>query len=513
MRQRKFQAARDILGPALMKTPLPLGYCLLGDAEVALHDDEAARRSYQCAIDLAGDGAGDGVAAIGVARCDARLGKHRAASRQLRKAVSRRSIGLAPNTAAAASLEAASASVRAGDCDVAARWLGAVLRCDSRRLALDERDRSNALALLTLLQLRSGDLDVDAAGRALADCRGASLLGRVAARQIPRGGEADLVTGQGWDDERWRLERVALNANCLHSPAWAALDDKLGLHRALGRWQRGGGATAPPWHLPSFELPQEREGLMAWEEKEADEADVEAPQWVLKSPRGYGGGGIRFLQRARDLPPDANGLVQRYVSPPLLLKGGRRATLRAYVIVLTSQSSTRAFLSRDGLVRFAARAYDGRAEDLGQHLTNGAQAALALDGEGEGSHTSDFADESFEWLEGELGGDAFSRVTWPRVLDAASTLVALAAEEEPSSAPLWPHTVLPLSMPKILGLDFSIGAGGVPYLLELNRTPGLVPRGNADSAVKEAVVDAAWSLWRGAAADEDLALDRLVELR
>ena len=44
MRQRKFAAARDVLSPALTDAPpkfsalLPLGYCLLGDAEVALHD-------------------------------------------------------------------------------------------------------------------------------------------------------------------------------------------------------------------------------------------------------------------------------------------------------------------------------------------------------------------------------------------------------------------------------------------------------------------------------------------
>ena len=39
----------------------------------------------------------------------------------------------------------------------------------------------------------------------------------------------------------------------------------------------------------------------------------------------------------------------------------------------------------------------------------------------------------------------------------------------------------------------------MPYLLELNRTPGLSPRGPADSAAKHAVVEAAWSnaLWRG----------------
>ena len=49
----------------------------------------------------------------------------------------------------------------------------------------------------------------------------------------------------------------------------------------------------------------------------------------------------------------------------------------------------------------------------------------------------------------------------------------------------------PLGLPKILGLDFALGAGGVAYLLELNRTPGLSPRGGADRAVKRAVVDAA----------------------
>ena len=96
------------------------------------------------------------------------------------------------------------------------------------------------------------------------------------------------------------------------------------------------------------------------------------------------------------------------------------------------------------------------------------------------------------------GGDTFARVTWPRVVDAAAALVALAAAEEPD-VPLWPHGALPLAPPKILGLDFALAAGGVPHLLELNRTPGLSPRGSADSGVKRAVVDAAWSeaLWRG----------------
>ena len=545
MRQRKYFAAREVIGPALndaIPALLPFGYCLLGEAEVALHDDEAARRSYQLAIDLAGAAAAEGAAAVGIARCDARLGRHRSASRRLRSAVSRRAMGLPQHTAAAAALEAAEASVRAGDCAVAMRWLGAVLRCDSQRLALDARDRSNAAALLALLRVRSGDLDATSAGRALADCSGASLLGRCAARQlIPyhiggrgEGGGASEAT-DGWDEERRFLERVALNACCLQSPAWAALDDKLGLHRALGRRLRGAPA---PWWPPSFEMPRERQALMAFEEALGEEATEEAmdaeaqeaaeavkavshPRWVLKSPRGYGGGGVRFLPRARDVPPSARGLVQQYVAPPLLLKSGRRATIRAYVIVLTSTHGTRAFLSRDGLVRFAVRQYDGRAEDAAQHLTNGAQAALTLGaagGEAEGTRNEgnlddgDFADENLEWLEDMLGGSTFARVTWPRVVNAAAMLVALAAEAEPS-APLWPHAALPRALPKILGLDFSLDAGGVPYLLELNRTPGLSPRGLADRATKHAVVDAAWSLWRGEVdAERDGEVDRPVEL-
>ena len=111
--------------------------------------------------------------------------------------------------------------MRAGDRNVAVRWLGAVLRCDSRRLALDERERSNAGALLTLLRLRSGDLDATVAGHALAECSGASLLGRFAARQLPRrigvrGGRGASELTEGWDEEALFLERVALNACCLH---------------------------------------------------------------------------------------------------------------------------------------------------------------------------------------------------------------------------------------------------------------------------------------------------------
>ena len=48
--------------------------------------------------------------------------------------------------------------------------------------------------------------------------------------------------------------------------------------------------------------------------------------------------------------------------------------------------------------------------------------------------------------------------------------------------------------PKIVGLDFAVDAAGDAWLLEVNRTPGLVGRAEVDRAVKDAVVDAAWGL-------------------
>ena len=45
-----------------------------------------------------------------------------------------------------------------------------------------------------------------------------------------------------------------------------------------------------------------------------------------------------------------------------------------------------------------------------------------------------------------------------------------------------------------MGLDFAVDEAGDAWLLEVNRTPGLVGRADVDRAGKDAVVDAAWGL-------------------
>ena len=56
-------------------------------------------------------------------------------------------------------------------------------------------------------------------------------------------------------------------------------------------------------------------------------------------------------------------------------------------------------------------------------------------------------------------------------------------------------------LPKILGLDFLVDNRQKPWLIEVNRFPGLEPRGSSDEAVKHKVVREAWDLACQKAAD------------
>ena len=237
-----------------------------------------------------------------------------------------------------------------------------------------------------------------------------------------------------------RLERIAANAWCLHARAWDELDDKICLHDAISGSDDAALKAAWP---ESHELP----------------AALDGGAWVVKPRRGYGGAGVVLYDSGSDVPRDAQGLAQRYVPSQL---EGRAWSLRAYLIVRADG----VYLSKIGVVRFALD---------GSITTNAARAVLAKGAPDE---------RDFAWARGRLPGVWDAR-TWPRVRDAARGVASLARGE----APAWPGPTPP---PKIVGLDFAVDAAGDAWLLEVNRTPGLVGRAEVDRAVKDAVVDAAW---------------------
>jgi len=93
--------------------------------------------------------------------------------------------------------------------------------------------------------------------------------------------------------------------------------------------------------------------------------------WIVKPNASSRGRGIFVLRDVADLPVDEPSVVSRYVENPLLIQG-LKFDLRVYVLV-TSYEPLRAYIYREGLVRFASKPYSKDPKhltDAYRHLTN-----------------------------------------------------------------------------------------------------------------------------------------------
>eukprot|EP00434_Breviolum_minutum_P020007 symbB.v1.2.017649.t1/scaffold1373.1/size231899/14 len=93
--------------------------------------------------------------------------------------------------------------------------------------------------------------------------------------------------------------------------------------------------------------------------------------WIVKPHASSRGRGIFVLKDVADLPLNEVSVVSQYVHNPLLIQG-LKFDLRVYVLV-TSYEPLRAYVYREGLVRFACRPYSKDPEHLSdayRHLTN-----------------------------------------------------------------------------------------------------------------------------------------------
>ncbi|CAK0850798.1 unnamed protein product, partial [Prorocentrum cordatum] len=216
---------------------------------------------------------------------------------------------------------------------------------------------------------------------------------------------------------------------------------------------------------------------------------------------GFGGHANRLLGTAeaaaaveaclRPGPGAGAWLLQRDVSDCMLL-GGRRFTLRLYLVVVEGPPR-RAFLATRGLVY---RALEGSC------ASNCSQAALRS----RGSSTAAGAEAcpDLEWLWRHLAArrGAGAPAALRRRLRRLAALLAHGplweALETPVGEVAEAGWAAPLRVPKVLGLDVIVGGGADggepwPWLLEVNRFPGLGLRAPSDAAVKLPVVRDAWA--------------------
>ena len=304
------------------------------------------------------------------------------------------------------------------------------------------------------------------------------------------------------DDYDFFLQLAAVNQSPFDEPALVHLDDKVLLNQLLSsnltqtETQRHGKNLCWP---KGFILPQEKENLLEHIKKEGH-----YKKWILKERAGYGSHGnsiidVRklietpFLERYTTQEPI---LCQQLIDPPLLING-KKFSLRLFVLYFSrSETSTLdslpVYISSEGLIKIASAQYNNTSKSSNEiHMTNSGCYR-----EGEESMTQ----FDFNYLRKEIGKDNFLQV-W----DSIKSSVACVMKRYKSSLLLTKtsfgndkisevrNDVLS-SLPKIMGFDYIIDTSFKPWLMEVNRFPGLEPRGKCDKIVKQTVLRDAWGI-------------------
>ena len=310
------------------------------------------------------------------------------------------------------------------------------------------------------------------------------------------------------------MELIRINTSPLDDPGLLRLDDKIELHGLL-RSLPTDSSTASSYWPDGFILPVESTILSERPIRPDDEEESEL--WIAKSRAGYGSHGNRILTlgearkeidgavvdgKARTPTGKASEagrdtaepyLLQRMIDPLMLLGGGYKFSLRIYVV---SFSSDEAYISSRGLVKLAsAPLFDdagggtrrdsdndtGVLRDAARHMTNSGRETV-------------MRQEDLNYLWSELDDEDERERLWGDICGVAADVLGRRYHPSaPEENRAWKHRRESLGIPKILGLDFVVDATHrKPWLVEVNRFPGLEPRDEDDRTIKYRVVGDAW---------------------
>jgi len=350
-------------------------------------------------------------------------------------------------------------------------------------------------------------------------------------RDQDRGGDTS-------DKESIRL--AAINQCPFDSPKLFQLDHKVHLHDCLMSKKRSKNGEKNVISPEGFVFPRDLDEFERKYLKKEREAQNEKYRnhgkgygWILKHAAGYGSHGNQLvtaseaLQFGKTLTAIGNTekssiLCQKVVYPPLLLgEDGRKFSLRVYVILITPPRKTNndkqeltwhVYLSKEGLVKVASSPFEkspscNDPESLNSiHMTNSGRESSMQ------QYDFDYLKEQFQ--EKNIDYDLFmSKIktsvqmtlnqNWKNenfdeensINDGILNLIQSKIEKNDIK-------LGQLCIPKILGLDFIVDSEGKPWLLEVNRFPGLEPRDECDYRVKTKVVEDAWDLAAHYACDD-----------
>jgi tetratricopeptide (TPR) repeat protein len=348
------------------------------------------------------------------------------------------------------------------------------------------------------------------------------------------------------ESEQHFMELMRINTSPLDDPNLVRLDDKIELHNLLSTPIAGMSSSSSSYWPEGYLLPDqffELEDILLQRQNEYDSHiesghDMNSSLWISKSRSGYGSHGNRMLTHAElseeittNRCDDCDGqgmktsinvstnntepyLLQHMVDPLLLLKG-YKFSLRIYVIYF---STDEVYISSEGLVKLASlplllqngineekEEEEARKTPGSRHTMSSLDASMHMTNSGRETFMQQY-DLDYLWTQlAERNNDRrTSSDLWVDICNvAANTLLVRFPEfqnQELENNPLeqkkkqvWKHRREELGIPKILGLDFVVDDINLkPWLVEVNRFPGLEPRDEIDSKIKYQVLRDAW---------------------
>jgi tubulin polyglutamylase TTLL9 len=233
--------------------------------------------------------------------------------------------------------------------------------------------------------------------------------------------------------------------------------------------------------------------------------------WILKSRTGYGSHGNVIVTTAQDITSATSSLsqdqqqrcnvnptmlLQKVIDPPLLIDG-RVFSLRIYVhyFIVDDGTTSSCIISNHGLVKLASLPYQDGSDEVSRRMTNSGRRMDAVQMNLTVLRTklgSSIADEVMKqvhqavYVVMDIYGSEIVTKSINNTLSISSSSHGKIQE--------YRKQVARACFPKILGFDFLVDNDLQPWLLEVNRFPGLEARDEQDAQIKEAVLLEAWEL-------------------
>ncbi|CAH8452595.1 unnamed protein product [Dicrocoelium dendriticum] len=208
------------------------------------------------------------------------------------------------------------------------------------------------------------------------------------------------------------------------------------------------------------------------------------PCWIIKPPAAARGIGVRVIRHWSEIPKQRQMIVQSYISRPYLIND-TKFDLRLYVYV-TSFNPLRAYLHRNGLVRFASQRYSSAVADMHNryiHLTN-----YSIN-----KHTKQTQPgfENHKWKLESLWAYLLQRGVnvdglWLLLRDIV--FKTLASVTNSIAIMVDQNCRRRACVHELFGFDVLLDENLKPWLLEVNVSPSLHTNSNLDNEVKTEVV-------------------------